>query len=311
MKWIDVRDGVRLSAVTMGVNAFHAGVADEIFDRYRALGGASFDTARMYFGGECDKMLGKYINERGIRQDVTVCMKGCYPTDSAKMHVSRLSPGEIRFDLEESLRAFGTDYADLYLLHRDDPRIPVGEIVPTLDALVREGKARAVGVSNWTVGRIQMANEFAKENGFAPLSVSQMHFSLALTTPPLTKDITHVPMNATEEMWYRENDFPIMAFASQGKGYFAQFEAGLGFKATVADYYTHIPENARRAARAVELGKKYGVSASAIALAYVLNHPLKTSALCAYSKTEQYEDSIRALEISLSADEIKYLESKV
>ena len=311
MKSIDVSGGVRLSAITMGVNAFRAGVADEIFDRYRALGGMSFDTARMYFDGECDKMLGKYVHGRGIRSDVAICMKGCYPADSAKMHISRLSPAEIRFDLEESLRAFGTDYADLYLLHRDDPRIPVEQIMPTLGALGKEGKARAVGVSNWTVGRIQMANEFARANGLAPLSVSQMHFSLALTTPPLTKDITHVPMNATEEMWYRENDFPVMAFASQGKGYFAQFEAGQGFKPTIVDYYTHLTENARRAARCVELAKKYGVSASAVALAYVLNHPLKTSALCAYTKIEQYEESIHALEIPLSADEIRYLESGI
>ena len=309
MNTIDITGGVRLSKITMGVNAFRAGIADEIFDRYRALGGRSFDTARMYFDGECDKMLGKYVRDRGIRGDVTVCMKGCYPADSAKMHISRLSPAEIRFDLEESLRAFGTDYADLYLLHRDDPRIPVSEIVPTLGALVKEGKARAVGVSNWTVGRIQMANEFAKENGFAQLSVSQVHFSLALTTPPLTKDITHVPMNATEEMWYRENDFPVMAFASQGKGYFAQFEVGQSFKPTVADYYTHLPENARRAGRCAEMGKRYGVSASAVALAYVLNHPMRASALCAYTKIEQYEDSIRALGISLTTEEIKYLES--
>ncbi len=308
MNSIEVTGGIRLSQITMGVNAFGAGVADEIFDRYRALGGRSFDTARMYYNGACDEMLGTYIRGRGIRADVTICMKGCYPADNDKMYISRLSPAEIRFDLEESLRTFGTDYADLYLLHRDDPRIPVEEIMPTLDHLVREGKARAVGVSNWTVGRIQMANAFARANGLAQLSVSQMHFSLALTTPPLTKDITHVPMNATEEMWYRENDFPVMAFSSQGKGYFAQFEAGAGFKQTVSDYYTHLPENARRAARTVVLGKKYGVSASAIALAYVLNHPLKTSALCAYTKIAQYEDSIRALEIPMTAAEITYLE---
>lgn len=308
MKTIDVSGGIRLSEITMGVNAFQAGIADEIFDRYRALGGISFDTARMYFDGACDQMLGKYIKDRDIRSDVTICMKGCYPADSTKMHISRLSPAEIRFDLEESLRAFGTDYADLYLLHRDDPRIPVEQIMPTLDALVKEGKALAVGVSNWTVGRIQMANEFAQANGLSHLSVSQVHFSLAVTTPPLTKDITHVPMNATEAAWYLENDFPVMAFASQGKGYFAQYETGTDFKPTVSDYYTHLPENARRAARAVELGKQHGVSASAIALAYVLNHPMKTSALCAYTKIEQYEDSIRALKHPLSADEIIYLE---
>ena len=308
MRTIEVQNGVRLSKITMGVNAFQTGAADEIFDRYRALGGISFDTARMYFGGDCDRMLGAYLNGRGIRHDVTVCMKGCFPADGSKMYLSRLSPAEIRFDLEESLRAFGTDYADLYVLHRDDPMIPVSQIVPTLHALVQEGKARAVGVSNWTVGRIQLANDFARENGLTQLSVSQMHFSLALTTPHLTKDITHVPMNATEMEWYLENNFPVMAFSAQGKGFFAQYEAGGAYKQTPLEYYLPLPTNVRRASRATELARKYGVSASAIALSYVLNHPVNASALCAYSSVRQYEDSIRALEIPLTGDEIRYLE---
>ena len=124
----------------MGINAWRTGVAEEIFDRYRALGGMSFDTARMYYGGECDRMLGEYINSRGIRHETTVCMKGCYPLEQAKMHEARLAPEDIVGDLEKSLRAFGTDYADMYLLHRDDPARSVEEIVPVLDRLVREGK---------------------------------------------------------------------------------------------------------------------------------------------------------------------------
>lgn len=308
MKRISIANGVELSKITMGINAFRTGIADEIFDRYRALGGMSFDTARMYYGGECDRMLGEYINSRGIRHEVTVCMKGCYPLEQSKMYLARLTPEDIRGDLEQSLKTFGTDYADLYLLHRDDPARPVSEIVPVLDQLVKEGKTRVVGVSNWTAGRIQQANDFARENGLAPLSVSQLHFSLALTTPPLTGDITHVPMNETEEMWYRETKLPIMAFASQGKGFFAQYEAGGAFKDVTCAYYASLPENHRRAARCVELGKKYGVSATVVALAYILCHPLNPSALCTYTKISQYEDSIRALELHLSPEEIDYLE---
>ena len=268
----------------------------------------TFDTARMYYGGECDRMLGEYINSRGIRNESVICMKGCYPLEQAKMHEARLTPEDIVGDLEKSLAAFGTDYADLYLLHRDDPMKPVEEIVPVLDKIVKDGKARCVGVSNWTVGRINMANEFAKANGMEQLAVSQLHFSLALTTPHLTGVITHVPMNATEEMWYRESGMPIMAFAAQGKGFFAQYEAGGEFKPTPKAYYASLPENHRRAQRAIELGRKYGVSSTVIALAYIMEHPLNPSAMCTYTKIEQYEDSIRALDIRLTQDEIEYLE---
>lgn len=178
-----------------------------------------------------------------------------------------------------------------------------------MDALVREGKARAVGVSNWTCGRIAQANAFARENGLTPFTVSQLHFALALTTPPLTGDITHVPMNATEQMWYEETGMTIMAFASQGKGFFAQYQAGGAYKPTVKAYYTSIPENLRRAGRCVEVGEKYGVSATVIALAYLLRHPLHPAAMCTYSKISQYEDSMRALEIPLTAAEVRYLET--
>ena len=308
MKKIQIANGVEISKITMGINAWRTGVAEEIFDRYRDLGGMTFDTARMYYGGECDRMLGEYINSRGIRNESVICMKGCYPLEQAKMHEARLTPEDIVGDLEKSLAAFGTDYADLYLLHRDDPMKPVEEIVPVLDKIVKDGKARCVGVTNWTVGRINMANEFAKANGMEQLAVSQLHFSLALTTPHLTGDITHVPMNATEEMWYRESGMPIMAFAAQGKGFFAQYEAGGEFKPTPKAYYASLPENHRRAQRAIELGRKYGVSSTVIALAYIMEHPLNPSAMCTYTKIEQYEDSIRALDIRLTQDEIEYLE---
>ena len=101
----------------------------------------------------------------------------------------------------------------------------------------------------------------------------------------------------------------IMAFASQGKGFFAQYQAGGAYKPTVKAYYTSIPENLRRAGRCVEVGEKYGVSATVIALAYLLRHPLHPAAMCTYSKISQYEDSMRALEIPLTAAEVRYLET--
>lgn len=309
LKKIQVTDEVALCDITMGVNALREGIEDTVFDYYRDRGGFSFDTARMYFDGECDRKLGRYLAARGIRHEITLCAKGCYPADSSKMYLSRLSPKEIRYDLEESLRLLGTDYADLYLLHRDDVKIPVEQIMPTLDALVREGKTRVIGVSNWTVGRIAKANKFAKENGLAPLSICQLHFSLARTTAMMTGDITHVPMSDVEYDWFLENDFPIMAFSSQAKGFFAAYEKGEKMeKLSLRNYYLPLEDNLRRAERACELGRKYGVSASAIAVAYLRAKPLRVSALCSYSKLGQIEDSFGFLNIALTEDEVHYLE---
>ena len=76
--------------------------------------------------------------------------------------------------MENSLRFLQTDYVDIYFLHRDDEDQPVEVIMPILDKLVREGKTRYIGASNWTVARINEANAFARENGMAEFSMSQI-----------------------------------------------------------------------------------------------------------------------------------------
>ena len=227
-----------------------------VMDRYLEYGGNTFDSARVYAAGEADEALGRWIRSRGLkREDLALVLKGCHP-DLQKMHVSRLSAAEIREDLELSLKAVGTDYADLYLLHRDNPRLPVDEIMITLDQLVREGKTRAVGCSNWTIGRIIEANEFAEKNGLTPLSLCQIHFSLAQTTASQTKDVTHVPMSDVEFGWYEESRMPIMGFGPMGRGYFHRRINGMEMTAGDKRYYDYIPSNRRRADRLKVLSEK-------------------------------------------------------
>ena len=280
-----------------------------VIDRYRELGGNCLDTARKYAEGRSDEALGRYLKSRGCRGEVILCTKGCHPADTAAMHISRLSPAEIREDLELSLKALGVEYTDLHLLHRDNPRIPVEEIMPALDALVREGKVRAIGCSNWTVGRIQEANDFARANGLTPFSVCQLHFSLALTTPAQTRDVTHVTMNDIEFGWYKETGFPVMGFGSQGRGYFARLASGAPMKPGPRQYYDFIPENRRRAQRLQTLSEDLGVSLASVALAYVRDNALRASALCGFSSVEQLEDAFQALTFRLTPEQIAYLET--
>lgn len=313
MKKITVIPGLEITDVSLG--AGNRGLPENdashfaIIDRYRELGGVCLDSARKYANGESDVALGRYLKSRGCRDAVILCTKGNHPADTAAMHVSRLSPAEIREDLELSLAALGTDYTDLHLLHRDNPRIPVEEIMPILDTLVKEGKARAVGCSNWTVGRIAEANAFAVENGLTPFSLCQLHFSLAITTPAQTRDVTHVTMNDIEFGWYKETQFPIMGFGSQGRGYFARLATGEPMKPGCKMYYDYIPENRRRAKRLETLAGDLGVSLPSVAMAYVRDNALNASALCGFTKMEQLEQAMEALHFTLTPEQIAYLET--
>lgn len=305
---------VALSEFALGAGKRGPAEADEacfaVMDRYLEYGGNTFDTARTYMGGQADESLGRWIRSRKIdRDDLTLVLKGCFPADSKKMHISRLSPEEIAGDLEDSLKAIGTEYADLYLLHRDNPRLPVDDIMITLDRLVREGKTRAVGCSNWTIGRIIEANEFAEKNGLAPLSLCQVHFSLGQTTAAQTKDVTHVPMSNVEFGWYEESRFPIMGFGPLGRGYFHRKINGLAMTEGDMRYYDYIPENRRRAERLSKLTKATGYSPAAVLLAYSRDNKLRSVPLAGFSKVSQMDEAYQALNFTLTPEMIRYLET--
>ncbi len=305
---------VRLSEFALGAGKRGPVESDEacfaVMDRYMEYGGDTFDSARTYMGGRADESLGRWLRSRKIDRDsVTLVLKGCFPADSQKMHISRLSPEDIAGDLEDSLKAVGTDHADLYLLHRDNPRLPVDDIMITLDRLVREGKTRAVGCSNWTIGRIIEANEFAQANGLAPLSLCQIHFSLAQTTAAQTKDVTHVPMSNVEFGWYEESGFPIMGFGPLGRGYFHRKLNGAAPTDGDKRYYDYIPENRRRAERLELLSKQTGYSPASILLAYSRDNRLSSVPLAGFSRPEQMDDAYGALKFTLSPEQITYLET--
>lgn len=281
-----------------------------VMDRYMEYGGNTFDSARCYAAGQADEALGRWLKSRRIDRDsVALVLKGCFPADSKQMHISRLSPQDIAGDLEDALSAVGTDHADLYLLHRDNPRLPVDEIMITLDRLVREGKTRAVGCSNWTIGRIIEANEFAAANGLAPLVVCQIHFSLAQTTAAQTKDVTHVPMSDVEFGWYKESGFPIMGFGPQGRGYFHRRLNGIAPTDGDKRYYDYIPENRRRAERLGRLAKEIGQSPASILLAYSRDNKLNSEPLAAFSSAAQMDDAYAALTFKLTPEQVRFLET--
>ncbi|MDR3050539.1 MAG: aldo/keto reductase [Oscillospiraceae bacterium] len=312
MRKIHITGGLYLSDIALGHSG--RGTADKreeafrIMDRYLALGGDTFDSARVYSDGEADRAFGQWLRSRGVaRESVRYVTKGSFPPPD-RMEVSRLSSAEIARDLDESLALSGLNFSDLHLLHRDDVRIPVEALVPRLDALVRTGKTRAVGVSNWTAPRIAEANAFAHANGLTSIVCSQLLFGLAQTTPAATGDLTHVVMDDAERTWYLDSALPVMCFGTQARGWFAACAAGKAPKESPKQYYDRLPENRRRLARLTVLAQALGQPMPAVLLAYVRDCGLRSSALISFSGVAQLEEALRTDAFRLAPAQIAYLE---
>ena len=162
-----VEKGVsRIFYGTAGQPFMMGGNANDLLDAIYATGVNAFDTARNYMLAE--KSLGKWIVDRGMRDKIVILSKCGHPSPFGR---KRVNEKDIRKDLRKSLGYLGTDYIDIYLLHRDDPEVPVGEIVEIFNSLHSEGKIGAFGGSNWTHQRIAEANEYAYSHNLIPFTV--------------------------------------------------------------------------------------------------------------------------------------------
>ena len=146
--------------------------ATELLDAVVSGGVNCFDTARRYDMAE--KSLGDWMRKRGNREKLVLVDKGAHPLPDTT--VPRVTPAAIEADIARSLALLQTDYVDIYLLHRDDPTQPVGPIIETLNDLRERGKLKIFGVSNWTTGRIEAANEYAYEHDLEPFTVSSPNY---------------------------------------------------------------------------------------------------------------------------------------
>ena len=227
MEYIDFC-GESLSRIVLGTDGYGERIgkdtAFDIMDFYIEQGGNVIDTARLYCGGESEKIVGQYIKERNIRNKVFISTKCSHPP-LEDMTVSRLKPEDIEADIDESLMALGVDVIDMVWLHRDDERKGVRHIMDALNNMVRKGKIRNFGASNWTYERIDSANRYAYESGGDGFAAGQILYNMA--TPAKVWDDTLVIMDADEKKKYAENQFPVFAFSSQAKGFFEKYNQGL------------------------------------------------------------------------------------
>ena len=289
--------------LALGTAPFGTAVSREnafaILDAFVALGGQLIDTAAVYGMGVSEQTLGAWMQDRGTRNRVVISTKGGHP--SLPDWARRITESDIRADMEASLRHLRTDCVDVYFLHRDDDSKPVEAIMPILDALVREGKARRIGASNWTVERIDEANRFALANGLTPFSVSQIFWNGAVINKEGVYDPTLVIMDDGQHRGYAANKMPVMAYTAQAQGLFSLVrDYGLeGLREDLVRTYLN-EATLNRIRRVLALAAETGLSPTAVSLAYLLHDSeVRAYPILGISSTARLQEAWEALSLSV------------
>ncbi|MFK0166735.1 aldo/keto reductase [Rhizobium sp. NPDC090279] len=290
------------SLVTLGFEFFpNFAAASLTLDAFYEAGGNAFDTAYVYGGGKTESIFGDWHTSRNVpREEIVLIGKGahsplCYPDMIAKQ-------------LDQSLNRLKTDYVDIYFMHRDNTDIPVGEFVDAMDAEVKAGRIRGIfGGSNWTRARFDEAIAYAEKNGkTAPAALSN-NFSLAEMLDPIWAGCI-AASDDDWKSWLNAKQIPNFAWSSQGRGFFTD-RAGRDKRddeELVRVWYSD--RNFGRRDRAIELAQKLGRNPIHIALAYVVAQPFPVIPLIGPRTIAELEDSLSALDIKLTPEQVKWLE---
>jgi aryl-alcohol dehydrogenase-like predicted oxidoreductase len=289
-----------VSRLVMGVdNQKTLSHATVMFDDFFERGGNMFDTAHIYGGGLHERILGQWIKLRSVRDRVAVIVKGA--------HTPFCTPRDLNKQFLVSLERLQTDRADIYMLHRDNTDVPVGEFVDVLNEHVKAGRIKAFGGSNWTLARVDEANAYAKERGLQGFSVVSNNFSLARMVDPVWAGCI-AASDAQSRAWFERTQTPLLPWSSQARGFFLEGNASpqkTDDKELVRCWYSE--DNFERLKRATELAEKKNVRPINIALAYVLNQPFPTFALIGPRMLSETRTSLPGLDVQLTAEEVRWL----
>jgi predicted dehydrogenase/aryl-alcohol dehydrogenase-like predicted oxidoreductase len=290
----------KVSRLVMGVDNQNTMVhAAAIFDAWFEAGGNAFDTAVIYGGGNHEKNLGHWMKNRGVRNDAVVNVKGAHTPDCNPIALSK--------QLLISLERLQIDRADLYMMHRDNPEIPVGEFVDVLNEHVKAGRIKTFGGSNWALARIDEANEYAKKKGLQGFSMVSNNFSLARMVNPVWTGCIQAS-DPQSRAWFTKTQIPLFSWSSQARGFFterAHRDQTQNDEEMNRCWYSD--DNWQRRDRVLEMATKRNVLPINIALAYVLNQPFPTFPLIGPRTLEELRTSLPALDVQLSPDEVKWL----
>jgi aryl-alcohol dehydrogenase-like predicted oxidoreductase len=286
-----------------------------LLDQVYELGGNTLDTAHVYSGGKSERIIGNWMQTRNLREKMVIITKGGAHSEDRR----RMTPFDIAADLFDSLARLKTDHIDLYLLHRDDPDLPVEPMVHALNEHQQAGRIRAFGASNWSHQRIEAANNHAQANGLASFVASSPQYSLAESYEEpwsLCLSISGDEGTQARER-YAKNQMPVLAWSPLASGFFSgKFRRDNLHTFGVREWdevvvRTYAKEaNFQRLERVETLAKEKGTTPAQIALAFVVNQPMNLFAVVGPHSKKKFEENIEAAEIILTTQEMDWLDLK-
>ena len=285
-----------VSRCVLGTSGIRDDTGFDRLDRFVAAGGNGIDTGRVYGGGASEAAVGRWIR-RAAPAGLTVFGKGAHPP--------HCTPDAVAADLASSLDALGVPRIDVYLLHRDDPSVPVGEFVDALEAERRAGRIGAYGGSNWTLPRLVAANRYAREHGAAGMTAVSNHFSLAEPVDALYQGCEATPAELRDHM--AATGITLVPWSSQARGFFADVPRESLDPNVWRCWDT--AANRARAARAAALAAELGVATVNIALAYVLAQPFPTLPVIGPQTADELTIALRGIDIELTPAQLAWLEN--
>lgn len=263
-----------------------------------------FDTADVYSLGESERVTGKLLKELGInRQNIIVATK-VNGQMSDDVNDKGLSRKHIMDSIDKSLQRLQMDYVDLYQIHRWDYDVPIEETLEALNDIVRAGKARYIGASSMFAWQFAKALHTSEKNGWTKFVSMQNHYNLAYRE----EEREMIPLCI-------DQGIGLIPWSPMARGFFAGDRKRGGGGETIrsnSDPFSNNlyfrEEDFVVADCVAEVARERGVTGSQIALAWVLHKPDIHSPIIGATKMEHLEQAIAALDIKLSAEEVKKLE---
>ncbi len=302
---------LRVSRICLGCMGFgdptigqHSWTIDEahtreIISRALALGVNFFDTAIAYQLGTSEQYVGRALRDMARRDDVVVATKFLPRTDE---EIAGGIDGHrhVLNSLDSSLEHLGMDYVDLYIYHIWDYRTPAEEILAGMNDAVQVGKARYIGIANAYAYQVAKLNALAERRGWARFVSVQNHYNLIMRE----EEREMVP-------FCREENIAMTPYSALASGKLAK-RPGETSKRQQEDSFMHFKydataeQDARIVERVVELADRYGVEMTQIALAWLLTKV--ESPIVGATKLHHIEGAVKALDVTLTPDDISYLE---
>ncbi|NHV25966.1 aldo/keto reductase [Burkholderia sp. D-99] len=260
-----------------------------------------FDTADIYSDGESERILGRALRDFATRDDVVIATKAFFPTGDGP-NSGGLSRKHLFASIDASLQRLGTDYVDLYVIHRFDPDTPIDETLDALDAIVRSGKVRYLGASSMHAWQFMKMLAFQRHHGLARFVSMQSQYSLICRDDE--RDM--LPLCIDEGIAYTP-------WSPLGRGLLAgSREAGTTRAATdrqMVSWYGGRDTVAATAEAVRQVAQARGVPPAQVALAWALQRPGITAPIVGLSKPNHTADALAALDLTLDDGETALLEA--